>query len=112
MTKKSKTRQRNLRSIVVDIEQSCLDYNILIFPKKHRSFFPGYKRDFVLNTNVSAHIAHVTSAEYGTRTGNPNAGQYIVGRLGKWYRHNKPRVGDRVRVRQLEKHKVYGARIL
>ena len=96
----------DLRSITVDIVPSCLRYRILLFPSERRRFFPAYKSDFILESNLRPRLAHVTGAE------SPNVpiedrGRYVCGRSREWYDFNRVRVGDRVRVKQLEWHRRY-----
>jgi hypothetical protein len=110
---KKKSSSGNLGSIVIDISgQSYIDYHILPLHKDYRDFFPAYKHNFTLSTNVGERTAHATSASFGTNPGNPNSGQYICGRLRKWFEQNAISVGDKVKVKQIQKHRSYELEII
>jgi hypothetical protein len=62
--------------------------------KNNRRFFPGYKEDFILETDVGTVKTHVTSAKAGTKKGDRQAGAIIQGGLKAWYCRypNLPRI--------------------
>lgn len=63
-------------------------YSLIPVPKEIRRFFPGYKIPFILDTDIGEIETKVTSAPQGTEIGNPDAGNYIQGRLKPWYDHH------------------------
>lgn len=77
-------------------------------PKGKRSFFPGYKIPFTLETDISEVETHMTSAKQGTQVGDPSAGQLVQGNLAEWYRqHPAIKVGDKLRFTVIEPMKKY-----
>jgi hypothetical protein len=77
-------------------------------PKNHRRFFPGYKVDFILETDIGDIKTKVTSAKAGTSKGDPDAGAYIHGGLRQWYdRHSEVALGRKVRFECVEPHGKY-----
>jgi hypothetical protein len=83
-------------------------YALFYLPKNHRRFFPGYKVDFVLETDVGDTITRVTSAKAGTPIGDPDAGAYIQGGLKQWYdKHPEVTLGKKVRFECVEPYKKY-----
>jgi len=81
---------------------------LIPLPKDRRHFFPGYKREFKLETDMGTLMAHVTSASEGTPVGDPDAGAYITGRLRQWYeKHPQLQDGDKIRIECLDPGKHY-----
>jgi len=88
-------------------------FGTLSLPKKeYRHFLPGYKEDFILETDVGNIVTRVTSAPQGTRIGDPNAGAYIQGGLRPWYKkHPELKSGDRLIIEAIEPQKRYRLKI-
>ncbi len=83
-------------------------FAIIPLPKKHRSFFPGYKNPFILITDIGEIRTKVTSAPKGTEYGDPQAGNYIMGGLKPWYgKHSDLKEGDRLIIEVVEPKKRY-----
>jgi hypothetical protein len=103
------SRNGNFGFLDIEIQRSFVEYGVLCFPTNQRRFFPGYKVDFTLNRSGLDpwYKAHVSSKSGNVQVGNIDAGQYITGRLGEWFRHLRIEKGDWVRVKQLEKHREY-----
>lgn len=60
-----------------------------------RSFFPGYKVEFTLITDVGDLKCNVSSGTEGTEIGDLEAGNYITGDIGKFYdAHPELKAGD------------------
>jgi len=100
----------NVPDDVIDIElnPSCRQYVLLPLPKDKRRFFPGYKVNFELMTDVGVLTAHVTSAPKGTPIGDPDGGGHIRGGFGRWYaKHPELKAGDTLRVEALEPARRY-----
>lgn len=97
--------RRNLRSIVVTITPSDIDYSIVTIPKAHRRFLPGYKVEFDLQrNNAETRVAWMSSANHqSVEKGDRDAGLYICGRLREWYENNGVRIGDRARITRVGK---------
>ncbi len=112
MVTRTVKRGLDIREIEVTVAPSFLDYKIIIIPRSQRSFFPGYKKDFILKTNLREYLAHMTSAEGDIKIGDPSAGSYICGRLGTWFEHNRVDIGDTLRVSELEHHRIYRLRLM
>jgi len=87
--------------------------HLFIIPRKQRSFFPGYKIPFTLETDLGELITHVSSDKAGTEIGDMKAGIYIQSKLADWYRkHPTLRIGDKVVFSILEPMKKYRLEIL
>lgn len=83
-------------------------YALIPIPKKYRSFFPGYKVPFTLETDIGEIRTKVTSAPKGTEYGDPDAGNYIQGGLKPWYnKHRDLKEGDKLIIEMLEPKKKY-----
>ncbi|MBN2330901.1 MAG: hypothetical protein JXC85_03730 [Candidatus Aenigmarchaeota archaeon] len=95
-------------------EPSWRRYGIIVFPRKHRDFFPGYKKRFVFNTDDGKVEAWVTAAASSdTSVGDQKAGAYICSprrserdsdkmSVTNWYRkHEELGPGDVLRIEQL-----------
>jgi hypothetical protein len=94
--------------IELELYDSSRKYVYIPLPKDKRHFFPGYKLNFGLVTDIGVLTAHVTSAPNGTPTGDPHAGGHIRGRFGPWYaKHPELKAGDKLRIEALEAGKRY-----
>lgn len=86
-----------------------------LFPLKPdaRSFFPGYKLNFKLETDIGTITTSITSAKCGTHIGDPHAGNRIQGGLKPWIA-NHPEVteGRKVCFECIEPYKKYRLTIL
>lgn len=77
-------------------------YHKLTFEKQDRSFLPGYKQRFVLQTDSDETQANVTSAEGKPVLGDAEAGRYITGSLGDWASKNGLKGGEIFLLEQVE----------
>jgi len=76
--------------------------------KDKRTFFPGYKVNFDLETDCGVLTTHITSAPKGTPYGDPRAGAYIQSGLRVWFdNHPGLRDGAKLRIEALEPGKRY-----
>jgi hypothetical protein len=83
-------------------------WGLIPIPREYRSFFPGYKVDFLLQTDIGELNVKVTSGPKGTRIGDPEAGNYITGGLKPWYdRHQHLKDGDTIIVEVIEPKRKY-----
>ncbi len=88
---------------------SSIAYSLIPLSNSVRTFFPGYKTTFTMET-VSGDIeTQVTSAPRGTRVGAPDKGNYVQGGLTDWFRAHKREIesGLCLRIGQMEKWKRY-----
>ena len=70
-------------------------YARITFKRSDKSFFPGYKVEFTLITDVGALKCKVSSGSEGTEIGDLEVGKYIIGDIGKFYdAHPELKVGD------------------
>lgn len=77
-------------------KQSWKAYNLIPVRKEYRSFFPGYRKPFVLETDAGDIVTHLTSSSRGTRKG-AKQGEYIDKGLKPWYDlHLELKSGDRL----------------
>lgn len=82
-------------------------HNLIPVRKDCRSFFPGYKIDFSVVTDIGELKMYVTS-ESGAQEGDPTAGHYIKGETIRWIRHHSElKPGDRLKFTVIESHKTY-----
>ncbi len=58
------------------ITASDIKYGIIHIRKRDREFFPGYRVQFVLHTDLKPFVMHLTGGYFGLRQGS-NSGQYI-----------------------------------
>lgn len=80
--------------------------------KENRHFFPGYKIDFTLETDIGPITTRVTSAPQGTQMGDPNAGAYIQGGLRSWYdKHSELKDGSTLVIEEIDPKKRYRLKI-
>ena len=89
--------------------QSAIQYSLIPLSKSVRTFFPGYKTTFIMET-VSGDIeTQVTSAPFGAKRGAPDKGNYVQGGLTDWFRTHKTEIeaGLCLRIGQVEKGKQY-----
>ncbi len=88
---------------------SAIAYSLIQIPKSVRTFFPGYKLPFTMETVTGDIETKVTSAPSGTRVGAPDEGKYVQGSLTEWFRRHKREIesGLCLRIRQVEKGKRY-----
>ncbi|MFC2000059.1 hypothetical protein ACFLXE_04805 [Chloroflexota bacterium] len=88
-------------------------WSLIPFPKSKRSFFPGYKVWFRLETDVGLVETRVTSAPKGTPIEDPTAGTYIQGNLKPWYEyHRELSSGHKLRFERLDGELHYRLSIL
>lgn len=102
------TKESDSKSIEIEIKNihTPREWALIPIPNDKRAFFPGYKVNFVLSTDVDAITTHVTSAVKGTPIGDPMGGKYIQTGLREWFdRH--PALGDgaKLQIRALETRK-------
>jgi len=96
-------------SVVITLSNpTCLNFHLFFVTKECRSFFPGYKVPFVLETDIGPIETCVSSAPKGTEKGNPTAGMYVQRKLANWFRaHQELAVGSQIVVEALEPGKRY-----
>jgi len=96
---------------ILEIEQRAVSERKFAYfhlTKNNRRFFPGYKVDFMLETDIGDIKTRVTSAKAGTQNGDPDAGVNIQGGLKQWYsKHPEVTVGRKVRFECIEPYKKY-----
>jgi len=112
-TLKQFTENKNV--IELKLNASSRKYVYIPLPKDKRLFFPGYKVDFELKTDVETVKAHVTSEPHGASVdvGDPHAGTHIRGRFGPWYaKHPELKAGDKLRIQALEPGKRYNLSVV
>jgi hypothetical protein len=86
---------------------------LIPIPRPLRTFFPGYKEPFELETDVGVITTRVTSAPGGTSVGDRREGTYIQGGLRPWYdRHLELKDGAILRIEVLEPDKRYDLSIV
>lgn len=89
-------------------EQSWRKYNLINVPKDYRTFFPGYKEDFIFETDIGEIKSWITGAPAGTKIGDKTAGYYIQGGLKEFYdAHKELKNGDRLIIKVIEPMKRY-----
>jgi hypothetical protein len=96
---------------ILEIEIKTLaprKYGVFYLPKNRRRFFPGYKLDFILETDVGEIKTRVTGAKAGTPGGDPDGGAYVQGGLREWYdKHQELTLGAKVRFECIEPYRRY-----
>lgn len=79
------TKSSDKIEIILNIIHTPKTYSLIPLPKIFRHFFPGYKVEFELETDIGIIYTKVTSGRAGTKYGDPVAGAYVQGGLKKWY---------------------------
>ena len=101
---------------VLELVQRSLNerkYRLFRLTGDSRWFFPGYKVDFFLETDIGEIKTKVVSSMEGTKIGDPTAGNYISGNLKPWYnRHSEVTVGTKLRFECVEPYKRYRLTII
>jgi hypothetical protein len=64
----------DLPFVELKINPSSREYGILHVTKETRGFFPGYRRQFVLETDVKPFVMHLTGAGNGSCVGDEEGG--------------------------------------
>ena len=94
--------------IVLNNLYSPRKWGLISLPREYRSFFPGYKISFILDTDIGEILTKVTSAPKGTNIGDLEAGNYISGGLKPWYdRHIELKEGNKLVIEVIEPKKRY-----
>jgi len=101
--------------VEIELTHSSKEYNLIPI-SRCRHFFPGYKVEFILDTDIGDIKARVSSAPGGTQIGDPHAGNYIKsvirGELTKWYdAHPELKAGDKIIIEAIEPKKRYRLRV-
>lgn len=103
----SEIQEKTIEIIINNIDAKRA-YALIPVPKNKRRFFPGYKVNFMLETDVATVETRVTSAPNGTPIGDRDAGTYIQGNLRHWYeKHPELQSGDKLRFEVIEPGKRY-----
>lgn len=83
-------------------------WGLIPLPRESRSFFPGFKVPFILDTDIGEITTKVTSGSKGTKIGDPEAGNYVQGGLKPWYdRHRELKEGNKLIIEVIEPKKRY-----
>ena len=83
-------------------------YALFNLNQNTRSFFPGFKVNFVLETDIGEIETRVTAGNKDTKLGDPKAGAYINGGLRPWYnKHPEATIGRKLRFECIEPNRRY-----
>ncbi len=104
--------EERLNANVIEIQLNRIytprRWALIPVPKDKRSFFPGFKVNFEIITDVGTVITHVTSDVKGTPIGDPIGGRYIQSGLRLWYdKHPELKDSAKLRMEALELGKRY-----
>jgi len=110
----SSKKTLNSIEIIINKIHSPRKYGLINLTKKNRGFFPGYKVNFMLETDVGEIVTKVTSASRpGVQIGDPVEGAYIQGGLKPWYeKHQELKDGDKLIITVIEPKKRYKLNIV
>jgi len=98
--------------IIINRIHTPKKWGLIPLPREYRSFFPGYKIPFILETNIGEITTKVTSGPKGTKIGDPEAGNYIQGRLKPWYhQHTELKEGSKLIIQVIEPKRKYALTI-
>lgn len=118
------TSQNTSTHIDIILVPSSPEYGIINLPEEHKDFFPGYRKQFILETDVRKFVMHLTGANNGTsigervgnylchpRAGNvdpkllrecPDANNHIRGSFKRFYEaHKELKPGDKLRIHKV-----------
>jgi hypothetical protein len=94
--------------IEITLKPSSKDYRLIPLPRKYRNFFPGYKIEFIFESDIGQITTHVTAGPEEAKLGDPDAGAYITAGLRPWYeQHKELREGDKLVIEVIEPMKKY-----
>ena len=60
--------------VKLKIAPKARQYGIIHVPKEIKGFFPGYRKQFILETDVKPFVMHLTGSETGTKIGEKEGG--------------------------------------
>ncbi|MCJ7656117.1 MAG: hypothetical protein MUO97_12630 [Dehalococcoidia bacterium] len=99
--------------VILNSVHSAREWALIPIPTDKRTFFPGYKVKFELETDVGTITTHITSDVKGTPIGDPRGGKYIQTGLREWFdNHPALKDGAQLRLEALEKGKRYKLSII
>jgi hypothetical protein len=102
------SKYANRIEIILNNLHTPRKFGLIPLPREYRSFFPGYKIPFILETDIGEIKTKVTSGPKGTKIGDPEAGKYITGGLKPWYEsHRELREGNKLIIEVIEPKKRY-----
>ena len=109
---KSETKIEGVKAgDILEMEQKSINerkYRLFRLAGSTRRFFPGYKVNFILQTDIGNITSSVVSAAQRPQIGDPHAGNYISGGLKPWYdKHPEVAVGTKLRFECIEPYKKY-----
>jgi hypothetical protein len=88
--------------------QSHRKYALFYIPKNRRRFFPGYKIDFILETDIGEIKTRVSGGRADMPIGDLDGGDYFSAGLREWYnKHPELTIGRKVRFECIEPYKRY-----
>lgn len=64
----------NYPYIMLKIAPKARQYGIIHVSKKTKGFFPGYRKQFILETDIKPFIMHLIGSENGTKIGEKEGG--------------------------------------
>jgi len=92
---------------------SFIKFGFFSIPQGRRSFFPGFKIPFELETDVGEIETHITSDRADAQIGDSSAGKIVQGNLRPWYRHHPElTAGDKVKFTVIEPMRKYRLEIV
>lgn len=98
----------SLIEIIVGRIYTSRRWALIPVPMDKRSFFPGYKVNFDIETDCGVFTTHITSAPRGTPYGDPRGGAYIQSNLRPWFdNHPGLKDGAKLQIKALEPGKRY-----
>jgi hypothetical protein len=103
------------KSVEIELNRiySARHWALIPIPKTKRTFFPGFKVNFELVTDIGDITTHVTSEIGGGSIGDPMDGKYIQTGLREWFdRHPALSDGAKLQFRALEPGKRYQLSII
>lgn len=111
-TRNKVSKHANRIEIILNNLHTPRSYGLIPLPREYRSFFPGFKVPFILETDIGEITTKVTSGRKGTKFGDPEAGNYIQGGLNTWYdKHKELKEGNKLIIEVIESKKRYSLSI-
>ena len=104
------TRFKDLKRIEIEIpSESYIKYGAIPIPTKYRHIFPGYKEEFVLETDIGEVRTYISSAPKDTEIGDPMGGRCITKGLREWFKAHKDEIkpGTKVVIEVVEPMRRY-----
>ncbi len=101
------------KNLEITVKDYAIRYGVIKVARNIRSFFPGFRVPFLLETDAGTYKVKVSSGHKGAPKGALDIGEAITGGLKTLYNQVPPiKAGDVLRLEELERGKRYKLTVL